>query len=540
MTDDRTRLLDRIAALEAEVARLRASAFEPSEPTVVRVPPEVAPPFEAATATMRDYFRRIQIDPARALIGLHDERYVLVRASAFSIDFFDTLVQLYADRGEEEARAIARGFLFDIAHTIGLHDARTMHDKLGSRDALEKLSSGPVHFAFTGWATVDIKSESIPVQSEDFCLVYDHPYSFEAASFVRAGRTSDRPVCIMNAGYSSGWCEESFGLELTAVEVTCKAKGDPACRFVMAPPSRIVERVRTHFGIDVGAPGTKGLEIPAYFERKRAEEQLRTSLRMLQDAQDELVRKERLATVGLMVSGVAHEINTPLGVAVTAMSVAVDEHAALAAKFDAGKLTKQDLRHFLERTAQANQLVQANLERAAAQVTNFKRVSVDQVTHERRVIDLGAYVQQTLDTLRPVIRSSRLAIEVVAHGDLVVSTSPGAIAQVLANFVTNTAAHGRGEDADPSSPLDVRIELARIAPDRVRLRYEDRGRGMSSEVAAQAFHPFFTTARGRGGTGLGLHIVHALVVDVLGGRIELDSAPGAGVRFEVELDVGEG
>src|SRR5690606_29478773 len=114
--------------------------------------------------------------------------------------------------------------------------------------------------------------------------------------------------CIMNAGYSSGWCESSFGLELTAIEVSCKARGDATCSFVMAPPHRIAARVREHFGIDLDTLDASGFDIPTYFERKRVEEDLRTSLRKVQEAQDELVRKERLATVGLLVAGVAHEV----------------------------------------------------------------------------------------------------------------------------------------------------------------------------------------------------------------------------------------
>jgi predicted hydrocarbon binding protein len=296
------RLRARVEQLERDNARLRAGSFEPSEPRVVQAPADVQPLFDQATRTIHDYFRRLEVDPARALIGVDDERYLLVRASAFSIDFLDTLVQLYADRGQREALAISRGFLFDIAHTIGLHDARAMHDRLGGCTPLEKLSGGPVLFAYTGWAFVDIKPESQPSPDDDFCLVYEHPYSFEAASFLRAGRTSEGPVCIMNAGYSSGWCEESFGLPLTAVEVACKARGDAACRFIMAPPHRIAARVREHGNVDLEAFGAKGFAVPTYFERKRVEEDLRESLRRLKAAQDELVRKERLATVGLLVA----------------------------------------------------------------------------------------------------------------------------------------------------------------------------------------------------------------------------------------------
>lgn len=524
-----------IAALQAEVARLRAGVFVPSTSTVVQTPPEVQPLFDQAAETIAGYFRNIEIDPSRGLIGIGDERYLLVRASAFSIDFLDTVVKLYADRGHRDALAIGRGFLFDIAHTIGFHDARALHEKLGSRDPLEKLSGGPVHFAYTGWALVDIKPESNPVANEDFCLVYEHPYSFEAASFMRAGRASDGPACIMNAGYSSGWCEASFDVELTAVEVSCKARGDAVCRFVMAPPKHVAARAREHCGVDLGALGDKSFDVPLYFERKRAEEELRDSLRRLKEAQDELVRKERLATVGLLVSGVAHEVNTPLGVAVTAMSIVEDEIKKLEAQFASGQLTKKDLRGFLERSVQTSSMVSANLARAADQIANFKRVSVDQVNQERRDIDLSAYVQQTLDNLRPVIR--RGALDVRFTGEpLALVTYPGAIAQIITNFITNSATHGRaaGSAGAPREPLHVTVDIRRHGSNVV-LTYADDGRGMTEEVRARAFQPFFTTARREGGSGLGLHIIHSLVADVLRGRIDLRTAPGEGVRFAIEF-----
>ncbi len=525
----------RVAELEKEVDRLRAGVFVPSAKVVV-APEPVQPLFDAAAQTIGGYFKDIQIDPSRALIAASGERYVLVRASALSIDFLDTLVQLYADRGEEQALTISRGFLFDIAYTIGKNDARTINEKLGSREPIQKLSAGPVHFAFTGWSLVDIKPASQPVPNDDFCLVYEHPYSFEAASFLNASRRSEGPVCIMNAGYSSGWCSESFGLELTALELTCRARGDDACNFVMAPPHRIHQRVREHFDVDLDALGKKGFDVPTYFERKRVEEELGESLRRLRDAQDELVRKERLATIGLLVSGVAHEVNTPLGVAVTAMGVVDEELGSLRSRFDDNKLTRADIKQFFERAAQAATMIRTNLDRAADQITSFRRVSLDHVTQEERAIDVGEYVQQTIDSLRPVVKKGALAVSVVTEGDLKVNTHPGAIAQIVTNFVTNSALHGRGTS---ERRVSVRIRVERRSPSLVALRYEDDGPGMDDDVRARAFQPFFTTARGDGGTGLGLHIVHSLVIDVLRGRIDLETAPEKGVRFDVELPVRE-
>ncbi len=531
---DLTQMAAHIEALERENARLRRGIFEPSSEHVVRVPESAQPLFAQAEVAMRKLFEQIDIDPARAMIAIGEERYLLIRASAFAIDFLDTLVELYSDRGEREALAIARSFLFDIAHTIGLHDARVIHEKLGnSQDAVEKLSGGPVHFAYTGWSLVEIHESSRPVPDENFCLVYEHRYSFEAASFIRAGRVSEGPVCIMGAGYSSGWCEASFGVPLTAVEVKCKARGDEACIFVMAPPEKIAERIAEHFGTIHHELEARGFDIPTYFERKRAEEEVRHSLMRLKEAQEELVRKERLATVGLLVSGVAHEVNTPLGVAVTATGVVTEELTKLRAKFDGGELTKGDLRAFFERATQAEEMVRTNLDRAAAEIMKFKRVSVDHTTEEKRRIDVVAYIRETLDSLRPLARKASLEISVTSEGDLECVTYPGAIAQIVTNFVTNSVMHGAREDG---TMLKVEVHVTRRNDD-VTIAYRDYGRGMPDHVRAKAFQPFFTTQRGAGGSGLGLHIVQSLVADVLHGRIFLDSTPGEGTRFVVNFPV---
>ena len=187
--------------------------------------------------------------------------------------FLTKIKNLYADKGEEEAFAIGRNFLFDIAHVIGMEDAKKFHSKMGVQDPIAKLSAGPVHFAYTGWAYVDILPESSPSPDENYFLKYHHPYSFEADSWIKSGVKSDSPVCIMNAGYSSGWCEESFGFDLTAVEISCRAKGDDNCTFIMAPPHMIDSY------IDKSPSGRNSkYEVPLFFERKKAEEKIRQSL----------------------------------------------------------------------------------------------------------------------------------------------------------------------------------------------------------------------------------------------------------------------
>jgi len=239
----------------------------------VKTPKEFKGIFDKAQETVKEYFSKIDFSPAQGNISINEDRYVLIRASSLSFGFFQEIKKLYRDAGDEEAFNIGQNFLFDIGHVIGKEDARHFHKKTQLDDPIEKLSTGPVHFAHSGWAFVDILPESKPSQDENFFLKYHHPYSFEAHSWIEKGELADRPVCIMNAAYSSGWCEESFGMELTAVEISCKAKGDDNCAFIMAPPERINDYLSTE-----SKQSKHEHKVPVFFERKHIEGQLKSSL----------------------------------------------------------------------------------------------------------------------------------------------------------------------------------------------------------------------------------------------------------------------
>lgn len=250
----------------------------------VSVPESMQSVFRKAQEYVARYFQERTSDPARGYIEFSGERYILVRAASMSREFFDLVTSLYRDRGEKEARAVTLGFLFDIAHSIGKADARSFFSKMEVSDPIEKLSAGPVHFSYTGWAFVDILPDSHPSPDDDYYLIYDHPFSFEAHTWLKGEKRTDFPVCAMNAGYSSGWCEESFGIPLVAVEIECRAKGDEHCRFIMAPPSRIKERI-TQYGnqSESGTGEFRGVDIPEFFQRKRLEDELRRHRDHLED-----------------------------------------------------------------------------------------------------------------------------------------------------------------------------------------------------------------------------------------------------------------
>ncbi len=205
-----------------------------------------------------------------------------------SKEFFDMMTQMYEDRGEKEARILSLNFLFDIAHSIGKADAKSFFSKMKVNDPIEKLSAGPIHFAYTGWASVKIHPLSTLIPDENFYLIYDHPNSFEAHSWLEKKEKTNFPVCAMNAGYSSGWCEESFGISLVSVEVECRAKGDRHCRFIMAPPWKIKDYINKYGKkAYIKYEQYKKVDIPEFFKRKRLEDDLRTH----QDHLEKLIQK---------------------------------------------------------------------------------------------------------------------------------------------------------------------------------------------------------------------------------------------------------
>jgi two-component sensor histidine kinase/predicted hydrocarbon binding protein len=267
-----------VIALQLENDKLKSQLNKgfTDKPTV-SAPEPFKELFDSAQSTVKEYFKNILFKPDEGTIEINDERYVLVRASALSYDFFNELTQLYKDAGEENAFTIGQNFLFDIGHVIGREDAKSFHKKMNLTDPVAKLSAGPVHFAYSGWAFVDILPESSPSPDDNYFLKYNHPYSFEADSWIRAGKQSDKPVCIMNAAYSSGWCSESYGIPLTAVEVTCKAKGDEKCTFIMAPPHQIEKHLERENSLK--STKRKKIKIPQFFERKKIEEEVSKSLK---------------------------------------------------------------------------------------------------------------------------------------------------------------------------------------------------------------------------------------------------------------------
>ena len=258
-----------------ELRKLRSKLdVKIDEPKTVNVPEGMSGLFGKVENDVNEYFNDFHYDPLSGEIVVHGQRYVLFRTDSMSHEFIDFIKERYKDVPENEAISIGNNFLFDNAKVIGKRDAIAFHEKLSLKDPLEKLAAGPVHFAYTGWANVEILPESNPTTDKNFFLKFKHHNSFEAQAWIKAGKKSDIPVCTMNSGYSAGWCEESFGISLTTVEISCEARGDDSCTFIMAPTERIEEYVEEY----VDLSEVEKLEIPVFFKRKKIQEQLRKSV----------------------------------------------------------------------------------------------------------------------------------------------------------------------------------------------------------------------------------------------------------------------
>ncbi|TYL93738.1 PAS domain-containing protein [Bradyrhizobium rifense] len=277
-------------------------------------------------------------------------------------------------------------------------------------------------------------------------------------------------------------------------------------------------------------------------ERKRAEREIRsardaaeTALRHLRDIQASLIEAEKLAALGRMVAGVAHEINTPLGSSLTVASTLQRRAELFAAEVARGDLKRSTLIRFLKLVSEASAQLVTNLDRAAERVQSFKQVAADQTESYRRNFDAGELTGQVLSQFERQLRQRDIALSLRCEPGLAMDSYPGPFGQVLTNLAVNAMTHAFPGDGRGTIRGTINVSLAAAGNGHVALSFADDGCGMPPDVERRAFDPFFTTRRHDGASGLGLHIVHSIVVDRLGGQLQLESKPGAGTVLRLVL-----
>lgn len=269
--------------------------------------------------------------------------------------------------------------------------------------------------------------------------------------------------------------------------------------------------------------------------RKRVEDELRErntelarSMEVLDQTKDQLVESERMASLGGLVAGITHDVNTPLGVSVTAASFLQDRIATLQKGYEQKSLTNSQMNAFIEDAQQTSALLMSNLHRAGELIASFKQISVDQTSEAERTFNLKVYLDEVVQALAPHFKKNAHTISIQCPPDLVVRCAPGVIAQLMTNMIINSLIHG----FETMHKGRIEVEVS-VDDTNVTLVYKDNGKGLTEAQLDKLFDAFFTTRQDKGGSGLGTHIMYNLVTQTLDGTIKADSAPGEGLRYHI-------
>lgn len=263
--------------------------------------------------------------------------------------------------------------------------------------------------------------------------------------------------------------------------------------------------------------------------------ELRESLNTLTRTQSQLVQSEKMAALGNLVAGVAHEVNTPVGIAVTAASHLDEKTKELNHIIASGSLRRSDLENYTKTASDSSRLILSNLQRASEIVQGFKQVAVDQTSEERRRFNIKTYIEDVLQSLHPKLKKAKHTVNVQCPDDLEVDSFPGAFSQIITNLIMNSLIHGFEDKDEGKIQINITKENGNLL-----LKYHDDGKGIDEKTRKKIFDPFYTTRRSSGGSGLGMHIVFNLVTKTLGGKIECYSVPGQGIQFVIGIPNQEG
>lgn len=263
----------------------------------------------------------------------------------------------------------------------------------------------------------------------------------------------------------------------------------------------------------------------------QANTHLSKTLEELRTTQKELVRAAQLAGLGSLVAGIAHELNTPIGTALTAATALAHEAHTIKTQHASAQLGRRALSQFLQNSEDITDLLERNLKRAAERIGHFKQVAVDRVSGDRQCFKLTDVISGTMSILAPKLQGTPYRLTMELDHRIEMDSYPGAISQVLSNFVGNALMHAfTGRDAGAMC-----LRTAAHGDGTLELSFSDDGNGIAADQLPHIFEPFFTTKFGQGGSGLGLYIVYTQVRDLLGGRVEVSSQEGHGTRFSVTV-----
>ena len=265
-------------------------------------------------------------------------------------------------------------------------------------------------------------------------------------------------------------------------------------------------------------------------ELEESNHELEISLENLKQTQDKLIESEKMASLGGLVAGIAHELNTPIGIGITGSSHFLELTKDIIKKFENKDMSQNDFIEYTNDSYDLAHLIYLNLKKSNHLIKSFKQISVDQTSEEKRSFELKNYIDEILISINSVLRKRNIKVIVSAEESISLDSYPGAISQIITNLIFNSLNHAYEENEDGL----IRIELTKEKK-KIRIVYKDYGKGIKKENLNKIFDPFFTTNRNKGGTGLGLNIIYNIITTQLKGNISCDSQEGAGVKFIIDF-----
>jgi len=326
--------------------------------------------------------------------------------------------------------------------------------------------------------------------------------------------TKDTPIIFLSANTKVE--DITQGFELGAVDYITKP----------FQKAEVKARVRTHLALKQMRSEVQAKNVLL----KKQVDEIKEKTERLDQSRKQLIQSEKMASLGQLVAGVAHEINTPVGIGITVSSHLVKQTREIISVFENNKMTKSALTQYFGKTLETGELILTHLVQAGDLVRSFKMISADQTAHERRSFMLKAYLEDIIVSLRPKLKNELHQVTVNCREDIEINSYPGALAQIITNMIINSLLHAYGEGEKGNIRIQVSTEGSEVI-----LEYGDDGKGIPPENIDKIFDPFFTTKRGKGGTGLGLHIVYNTVTEIFKGSISCESTLGQGTQFIMRL-----
>ncbi|PLX01946.1 MAG: hypothetical protein C0594_12400, partial [Marinilabiliales bacterium] len=268
--------------------------------------------------------------------------------------------------------------------------------------------------------------------------------------------------------------------------------------------------------------------IRSNFIIRKSRKKLERTLAELQETQHKLIEAEKMASLGTLVSRVAHEVNTPVGVGVTTSSTFLNLSKDLKKSYEDKQMTRQQLEEFINDSIEANKLILSNLRNAHTLIQSFKQISVDQVTDELREFNFGAYLYDIINSIQPKLNTKKIKVSIVCQENLIVKSYQGIWSQIVINLALNSLYHGFKNSSDGL----IEIKTV-VSEDNLQLIVNDNGSGIPDDIISKIFDPFFTTDR-KSGTGLGLNILYNLVTQKLKGSVECKNKQDGGIEFRIK------